>query len=53
MEWSCGCKMSADQCESGLYTYLIEDLAGGFLHYLVYNAPCNDVSSGTTALKYM
>lgn len=50
VQWRC-CEST---CESGLYTYMVEDVEVPFVHYLVYNIPgCNEVELGTPALSYM
>ena len=50
VQWRC-CE---SECESGLYTYILEDEDVPFIHYLVYNIPgCNEIGLGTVALRYM
>ncbi len=53
MTWPCeeGC---SEQCESGLYTYMVEDTGVPFIHYLKVNIPgCDGSTEGDVAISYI
>ena len=56
MTWACGEGCAEQQCESGLYTYIVADtgVPGGFIHYLKYNIPgCDGSTEGDVAISYI
>ncbi len=64
VQWACGreggCQADGPVCESGLYTYMVEnvdiltvspDTPTRVMPYPRYNVPCNDVETGDITLR--